>query len=328
MSSSALTVPPATDSPRELSVPRATGDKVYRGITVASAMASLLVMVLIAAFLLKEAWPALSVAGADFFTVFEWLPDDEPARFGIGSMLFGTVVAAMIALVVAVPVSLGTALFIREYAPLKIRRALVTGVDLLAAIPSLVFGLWGLAYLQPKLDGPAQWLTDWLGFIPIFKTTVPIYGSSLFVSGLVLALMIVPIITSVAIAVMNEVPRVYCEAALALGGTKAGMIREVILPFSRGGLIGASMLGLGRALGETIAIALILSSDFRIPSNVLSPGGASIAGTIALKFGEAGEAGRSALIAAGLVLFVLTLLVNVVARIVVSRTKAPKGKVK
>lgn len=328
MSSPALTVLPTTDSPRELSAPRTTADKIYRGITVSAAMASLAVMALIAAFLLKEALPSLSKAGWKFFTVFEWLPDDDPAKYGIGSMLFGTVVAALIALVVAVPVSLGTALFIQEYSPIKMRKALITGVDLLAAIPSLVFGLWGLAYLQPKLDGPAQWLTDWLGFIPIFKTTVPIFGSSLFVSGLVLALMIVPIITSVALAVMNEVPRVYCEAALALGGTKAGMIKEVVLPFSKGGLIGASMLGLGRALGETIAIALILSSDFRIPSNVLSPGGASIAGTIALKFGEAGENGRSALIAAGLVLFLLTLLVNVLARFVVTRTKAPKGKVK
>ena len=290
-----------------------------------AALTSLLVMGLIAIFLFKQASPALHKAGSHFFTTFEWLPDEEPAVYGIGAMLFGTVVAALIALIVAVPISFGTALFINEYAPIKIRRILVTLVDLLAAIPSLIFGLWGLSYFQPKLDGPALWLSKWMKFIPIFKTKVPIFGSSLFVSGLVLALMIVPIITSVSLAVMKEVPRVFCEAALALGGTKAGMIKEVVWPFSRGGLIGASMLGLGRALGETIAVALILSNDFRIPHNVLSPGGASVAGTIALKFPEAGENGRSALIAAGLVLFIFTLLVNVVARAVVKRTKVPGG---
>jgi phosphate transport system permease protein len=305
--------------------PRSKADRVFGGVNTAAALTTLLVMGLIAVFLFKQASPALSKAGGKFFTTFEWSPDEEPAIYGIGAMLFGTVVAALIALMVAVPVSFGTALFINEYAPLKLRRMLVTFIDLLAAIPSLIFGLWGLSYFQPKLDGPALWLSRHMSFIPIFKTKVPIFGSSLFVSGLVLALMIVPIITSVSQAVMSEVPRVFCEAALALGGTKAGMINEVVWPFSRGGLIGASMLGLGRALGETIAVALILSNDFRIPHNVLSPGGASVAGTIALKFPEAGENGRSALIAAGLVLFIVTLLVNVLARAVVARSKKPAG---
>lgn len=329
-----VSLPPSTragsaangDRPRSLSAPLSPGDRVYRGVTVAGALFSLLLMVLIAFFLLREAWPALSKAGGSFFTTFEWLPDDTPAKYGIGAMLFGTVVIALIALIVAVPISIGTALFINEYTPLRFRKAFVTMVDLLAAIPSLIFGLWGLSFFQPRLDGVARWLSDWLGFIPIFKTKLPIFGSSLFVTGLVLSLMIIPIITSIARAVMAEVPRVYCEAALALGGTRAGMVKEVVLPFAKGGLIGASMLGLGRALGETIAVALILSNDFRIPSNFLSPGGASVAGTIALKFGEASTNGRSALVAAGLVLFVVTLLVNIAARSVVSRTKAPAGR--
>lgn len=319
------TLRPSDDGPRTLSAPLGKGDRIYRSVTVAGALMSLLLMGLIAVFLLKEAWPALHTAGWSFFTTFEWGPDDLPAVYGIGSMLFGTIVIALIALFVAVPISVGTALFINEYTPLRFRRAFITMVDLLAAIPSLIFGLWGLAFLQPRLDGVARWLSDWLGFIPIFKTKVPIYGSSLFVSGLVLALMIIPIITSIARAVMAEVPRVYCEAALALGGTRAGMVKEVVLPFAKGGLIGASMLGLGRALGETIAVALILSNDFRIPDNVLSPGGASVAGTIALKFGEASTNGRSALVAAGLVLFIVTLLVNIAARGIVARTKAPAG---
>ena len=288
-------------------------------------MASLVLMLLVAGFLLKEAWPAVSKAGLKFLTVFEWDPDGSPAVYGVASGLYGTVVIALIALVIAVPISIGTALFINEYAPLRFRGVLITLVDLLAAVPSIVFGLWGLSFLQPKLDGPAKFMADHFGFIPIFKTKIPFFGSSLFVCGVVLALMIIPIITSVARAVMSETPRVFCEAALALGGTKAGMVKEVILPFSKSGLVGASMLGLGRALGETIAVALILSNDFRVPTNILSPGGASIAGTIALKFGEASVNGRSALIGAGLVLFTVTLLVNVVARSVVGRTRKPKG---
>jgi phosphate transport system permease protein len=318
------TTPLADEQPRTLSAPLSRGDRIYRSVTVGGALVSLLVMALIAVFLMREAWPALNKAGWSFFTTFEWAPD-EGTVYGIGSMLFGTVVIALIALFVAVPISIGTALFINEYTPLRFRAAFVTMVDLLAAIPSLIFGLWGLSFLQPRLDGPARWLSEWMNFIPIFKTKVPIFGSSLFVSGLVLALMIIPIITAIARAVMAEVPRVYCEAALALGGTRAGMVREVVIPFARGGLIGASMLGLGRALGETIAVALILSNDFRIPDNVLSPGGASVAGTIALKFGEASTNGRSALVAAGLVLFFVTLLVNIAARGIVARTKAPSG---
>jgi phosphate transport system permease protein len=183
--------------------------------------------------------------------------------------------------------------------------------------------------LQPKMNGLTQWMNDYLGFIPMFKATLRgIYGSSIFVSGIILAIMIIPIITSISRSVMAEVPRVDCEAALALGGTRAGMVREVILPFAKSGLVGSAMLGLGRALGETIAVALILSNDFRVPSSFTSPGGASVAGTIANKFSEASTNGRSALIAAGLVLFTVTLLVNIVARAVVSRSKkpAPLGK--
>ena len=188
-----------------------------------AALVSLIVMGLIAVFLVRDALPSIRKVGRSFFTTFEWDPDGDPAKYGIGAALFGTFAASFIAVLVAVPISVGTALFINEYSPRKLKRALVTLVDLLAAIPSLIFGLWGLAVLQPSLDGPARWLSDWLGFIPIFKTQVPIFGSSLFVSGIILAIMIVPIITSIACAVMSEVPRDYCEAALALGGTKAGI---------------------------------------------------------------------------------------------------------
>jgi phosphate transport system permease protein len=312
------------DTPRELGNQRTTADKVYRGVTTGAAMTALVVMALIGLFLVIQAIPALRVAGLKFFTTAEWRPDDDPAVFGIASMLFGTIVVSVIALLIAVPISISTAVFVNEYLPVKVQRAFVSVLDLLAAIPSLIFGLWGLFFLQPHLNGVSRWLSDWLSFIPIFKTN-EIYGSSMFNAGVVLALMIVPIIASVSRAVLAEVPRSLCEAALALGGTRSGMIRQVVLPYSRGGLVGASMLGLGRALGETIAIALILSFDFTIGSHILQPGGASVAGTIALRFPEALENGRSALSAAGLALFVLTLLVNSAARSVVARTNKRRG---
>jgi phosphate transport system permease protein len=314
------------DTPRAIGTQRTTADKIYRGVTTGAAMTTLVVMGLIGLFLIIQAAPALRMAGAKFLTTAEWRPDpdDGPAIFGIASMLFGTVVISLIALVIAVPVSISTAVFVNEYLPSKIQKAFVSVLDLLAAIPSLIFGLWGLFFLQPHLNGVSRWFSDWLSFIPIFKTN-EIYGSSMFNAGVVLALMIVPIIASISRAVIAEVPRSLCEAALALGGTRSGMVRQVVLPYSRGGLVGASMLGLGRALGETIAIALILSFDFTVSGRILQPGGASVAGTIALRFPEALENGRSALSAAGLALFVLTLLVNSAARGVVARTNRRRG---
>ncbi len=314
------------DTPRHLPQPVKRSDRIFRFTTTAAALASFVVMALIAIFLVKESWPAVSKVGSKFFTTFEWAPD-EGILYGVGSMLFGTVMIGLIALVLALPISVGTALYINEYAPRRLRGFLVSVIDLLAAVPSLIFGLWGLVFLQPRLQGLAQWLNDYAGGIPIFKATLRgIYGSSIFVAGIILAVMIIPIITSVSRSVMGETPRVHCEAALALGGTRAGMIREVILPFGKSGLVGASMLGLGRALGETIAVALVLSNDFRVPSSFISPGGASVAGTIALKFPEASVNGRSALLGAGLVLFALTLLVNLLARSVVVRSGRSKAK--
>jgi phosphate transport system permease protein len=319
---SAITTTDDLDAPRVLNSPISAADRLFRRVATAAATASLLVMGLIALFLLIQAWPALSKAGFSFLTRFEWDPDGFPAVYGIGSALAGTIFISLIALLLAVPVSIGTAVFINEYAPRRIRGPLVTMIDLLAAIPSIVFGLWGREYLNTPLANISRFLADHIGFIPFFRTDALFFGNSYLVCGVVLGIMIVPIITSVSRSVMNEVPRGYCEAALALGGTRAGMIRSVVLPFSRSGLVGASMLGLGRALGETIAVALILSIDQRLYTNVLQPGGSAIAGMIAIRFGEASTNGRSALIGAGLVLFVVTLIVNVVARRVVSRGAA------
>jgi phosphate transport system permease protein len=315
-----LTVARPSDEPREITQPVTAADRAYRGVTTAAAFTSLVVMLLIALFLVVEATPALRVAGGRFLTEFQWRPDDDTARFGIGSMLYGTVVISFIALLLAVPISIGTALFINEYAPRRVRSILISLLDLLAAVPSLIFGLWGLYFFQDKLVVVARFLSRFLGFIPIFKVAGSTFTSSLFVAGLVVAIMIIPIIASVSRAVLAEVPRSYCEAALALGGTRSGMISTALIPQSRSGLVGAAMLGLGRALGETIAVALILSFDYTASIRILQPGGANIAGTIALKFNEALATGRSALAAAGLALFVLTLLVNLAARLIVARS--------
>jgi len=311
---------PAAPVARRISTRRSLPDWAFRGTTTLAATSTLAILGLIAWFLSGKALPVFHRLGWKFFTTFEWNADGRIPHLGVGSALYGTVLISLIALAIALPVSVGTALFVNEFAPRRMSRLLTSLVDLLAAVPSLIFGMWGLYFLQPRLEGTSRWLTDHLGFIPIFHTERALFGSSMFVVGIVLALMILPIITSVSREVFSQVPRDTCEAALALGGTRWGLVRKVILPFGRRGVVGGAMLGLGRALGETIAVALILSFDYRVSPEVLRPGGAAVAGLIALKFGEAGTFERDALIAAGLVLFVLTLAVNMCARLVVHRS--------
>jgi phosphate transport system permease protein len=233
------------------------------------------------------------------------------------------VIIATVALVVAVPLALGLALFINEYAPSRVRRVLTSAVDLLAALPSLIFGMWGLFALTGTAVGVATWFNDHLDALPFFRLSEPDaqLTQSSFIVGTVVALMIVPIVTSVSRDVMAQCPRSQCEAALALGGSRWGMIKEVLLPFGKAGITGAVLLGFGRALGETIAITLIISFVVEPNFLVLEQGGSSIASLIALKFGEAQETEISALIAAGLALFAMTLVVNLAARAIVRRTQ-------
>jgi phosphate transport system permease protein len=309
--------------PRPISDAPTVGDRIFQTIVVGGAWASVGLLGLIFVFLLQKAWPAITEVGfGNFLTTFEWFPDTVPPAYGIASVLVGTIVIAVVALVVAVPLAVGAALFVTEYLPPRVARPVTTMIDLLAAVPSLIYGMWGLYWLQPRLAGTSRWLTDHLGFIPIFDTSRPVFGSSMFVAWLVVAVMILPIIASVAREVFAQVPRVTCEGALALGGTRWGMIRKVVLPFGRSGIIGSAMLGLGRALGETIAVVLILSINFQVTPHILEPGGGSVAALIANQFPEAGENGRAALIAAGLALFVVTLIVNMGARVVVNRSHA------
>jgi len=314
------------DQPRSVTITHTRADIVFRRIAFGAGTSTFVIMALIGTFLLVRAAPAFHLAGLRFFTEQLWRPDETHPVFGIAAVLYGTVMLAAIALVLAVPVSVATALFVSEYAPLKVRRPLTALVDLLAAVPSLIFGLWGLFFLQPKMLGLAKFLSAHVGFIPIFHVQPgAVLVSSPFIAGVVLALMIVPIITSVTREVFSQTPPGEKEGALALGATRWGMIRTVMLPFGRGGIIGGSMLGLGRALGETIAVALILSPAFAISPHILQPTGNSVASLIALRFGEAKHNGLSALMAAGLSLFILTLIVNIAASAVVARSRSGKG---
>ncbi len=305
---------------------RSSADKSYRIIARSSGGLTLGLMALIGLFLLIRSWSALRVAGFSFFTRSAWAPG--LGQFGVWAALVGTFLIAIIALLIAVPVAICSALFVTEYAPARLRRPLTSFIDVLAAIPSLIYGLWGRAYLQPRAILLSRWLGTHFGFIPFFHTpdasSVASYPSSTFIAGVVVALMIVPICTAVMREVFSQAPPGEKEGALALGGTRWGVIRSVVLPFGRGGIIGGSMLGLGRALGETIAVTLIIAPLFnpRDLTHVLHTGGNSIASLIALRFSESNAFGISALMAAGLTLFVITLVVNAMASIIVARSRS------
>jgi phosphate transport system permease protein len=303
------------------------GDKVFKALAAGSGGLLLVVMAAIAIFLIWKAIPAFTGNSGNLFTTQTWNPQGSPPVFGMAAVFFGTVVAAFIAMIIAVPIAIGIALFISHYASRRAATALGATVDLLAAVPSLVFGMWGLYFLIPQTQGFQQWLSEYFGWIPIFDnptaTSAGQFGKSLLIAGIVLAIMIIPIVSAVCREVFLQVPQETVDAAWALGATKWEMIRTAVLPFGRAGMISASMLGLGRALGETIAVALVLNSGFRINWHITEPGGDTFASTIALKFGEASGSpvAIAALIAAGLVLFLITLAVNSIARIVIARRK-------
>ena len=228
---------------------------------------------------------------------------------------------AVLALLVAVPISIACALMVNEYAPPRARRVLTGVIDLLAALPSLIYGIWGLEALSTQVYGTTNWLGAHASFIPFFVIDGPV-GNSIFLCGLVVGVMCIPIVTSISREVMSQVPREACEAALALGGTKWGMMTDVVLPFARPGIVGGALLGLGRALGETIAVLLILSQTNTIQTHILVRGGAQIPALIAANFTSVNTATKQALALAGLVLFATVLGINVLARSIVKRTGA------
>ncbi|MEV6109063.1 phosphate ABC transporter permease subunit PstC [Streptomyces sp. NPDC051940] len=300
------------------------GDKVFLGLSRGAGITILVIMGGIAVFLTWRACLALAQNEGNFLTTFEWNANATPPVFGIAVLAFGTIVSSIIAMVLAVPIAIAIALFITHYAPKKLGSVIGYVVDLLAAVPSIVYGLWGALFLVPHLTGPYEWLDSWLGWTTVFS-----YDGgaprSLMTVGILLAIMILPIITNVSREVFRQAPAIHQEAALALGATRWEVIRMSVLPFGRSGVISASMLGLGRALGETMAVATVLSPSALLSARILEPGGGTFAQNIASAFKEAGEFGRDALIASGLVLFVITLLVNGAARLIIARRKEYSG---
>ncbi|GLX97420.1 phosphate ABC transporter permease subunit PstC [Herbidospora sp. NBRC 101105] len=299
---------------------RSRGDGPFRYASTGAGILLLVIMAAIAVFLIARAIPALQANTASFLTELTWNANASEPKFGIGALAFGTVLSSFLALIIATPIAIGVALFISHYAPRRLASFLGYVIDLLAAVPSVVYGLWGIIFLVPFMRGPSQFLNDYLGWIPIFGGD-QVVGRSMLVGSLVLAIMILPIIAAISREVFLQAPKMQEEAALALGATRWEMIRMAVLPFGRPGVISAAMLGLGRAMGETIAVALIFPATFTISFEILSANGNSIAANIANGFGEANDIGRGALIASGLVLFIITLLVNMAARWVISRRK-------
>ena len=277
-----------------------------------------LVLVVLGLMLVRTtytAWPVFHRFGLDFVKGRDWAPSRDV--FGALPFIFGTVVTSLIAIVLAVPVSVGIALYLNEVAPARIRRPLVYLVELLAAIPSVVFGLWGLIVLLPRLQDHV-WtpLSAKLGFIPLFAG--PSYGQSFATAGVILAIMIVPIVTAISREVIALVPHEHKEAALALGATRWEVLRLAVLPYARAGIIGSVMLGFGRAVGETIAVALVIGGSPQITASILQPG-YTIASVIANQFNEATGIHIQALVGLGVVLFAITILINVAGRLFVWR---------
>ena len=319
----ATTTPDIQRSRRTKSASR-PGDRVFSGLSRGSGITLLVIMAAIAVFLTYRAVLAISEDSTNFFTTFEWNTQLIPPRFGIAVLVFGTIVSSIIAMAIAVPVAVAIALFLTHYAPRRLSGPIAYVIDLLAAVPSIVYGLWGALILVPHMNGLYGWLDDYLGWTGIFSWQGGAPRSMLTV-GILLAIMILPIITNVSREVFRQAPQMIEEAALALGATRWEVIRMAVIPFGRSGVISASMLGLGRALGETMAVATVLSPTFDIQASLLDPGGGTFAQNIASKFGEASETGRDALIASGLVLFVITLLVNGAARMIIARRKEYSG---
>jgi phosphate transport system permease protein len=318
-------VAPPSGSP-ELSSPTdapsiegaSVGDRLYRTITTAFAIAIPLLLLLIAIEVVQAAWPAFAKFGLGFLTSSQW--DAVRGEFGAAPMIYGTVVSSVLALVIATPFALGVAIFLSEFAPAWLRQPVAFLVDLLAAIPSVVYGLWGIFVLLPIMREtvmPFLAQTLGLGNTPFFSG--PAYGNSILSASVILAIMILPYISAVSREVLMAVPRSQREAALALGATKWETIRDAVLPYARSGVIGGIILGLGRALGETMAVTMLIGNRPEISASLFAPG-YTLASVIANEFAEAtGAIHTSALMACGAVLLGVTLIVNMIARWLVWR---------
>jgi phosphate transport system permease protein len=294
-------------------VPRRVGDRVTSSLSTGAGLLIVVTLAGVALFLLVEGFPAFTADGAD-------LPGGHGFASYVGPLLFGTLLSSAIALLIAAPLAVSVALYITHYAPRRLSGTLGYLIDLLAAVPSVVYGLWGATLLGPQLVPIMTWLVDHLAWIPLFTGPASATGRTMLTAGIVLAIMILPIITALCREVFLQTPRLHEEAALALGATHWEMIRTAVLPYGRSGVVSAAMLGLGRALGETMAVALVLSVSGGVTFNLVSSANPStIAANIALEFPESTGLEVNTLIATGLVLFVVTLAVNWFARALVIR---------
>jgi phosphate transport system permease protein len=315
-----------TPSPRKLSTEPRRSDKVFRGVVTGGGLSSLVILGLITIFLAYRGFEIFRVEGIGFITSSDWsISVDESGNvtestFGLAAMLVGTILCSLIAVVIALPISVLSALYLNFYAPGWLKKLLVTVIDLMAAFPSILFGVWGFLVLMPSVEYWARLLNQHLGFIPAFEVYPPYFTRSPFIAGVVLAIMIIPIITSISREIFAQAPLDRIQAAYALGATRWAMIKAVVIPHGRSGVIGGAMLGLGRALGETVAVYTVLNIVFQINWQILLGAGGNVASLIILRFGEAGPYEVKALMAAGLVLFVLSLLVNAAANLIVKTT--------
>ena len=317
-----VTLPPTTTPTAEppppprpsAKTPQRIGDRVFAGMSTGAGVLILVLLAMVALFLVLESVPALTADGDE-------LPGGEGFLRYLAPLLFGTVLAAVLALLLALPLSIGIALFISHYAPRRVARGLGYLTDLLAAIPSVIYGIWGATVLAPYVVPTYVWLVENLGFLPIFAGPASATGRTILTAGVVLAVMILPIMAAINREVFLQTPALHEEAALALGATRWEMIRMTVLPYGRSGVIGGAMLGLGRALGETIAVLLVLSASGGLISfNLISRSNpATIPSNIAAQFPDSTGLDINTLVATGLVLFVLTFAINFAARAVVAR---------
>jgi len=321
--------PPRGATPRQLTPGLEPTDRIFEGVSTAVGASVLVVTGSIGIFLGLQSIPTLRHYGLHFFTQSQWNPELD--KIGIAGVLLGTFEVAMVAMVVAFPFALAFALFISDYSPKWLKGWLVSAIDLMAAVPSIIYGVWGFALLRPHASNFARWLSQHFGWVPIFHVNTDPnaavwqqsqYSSSAFIAGLAVSMMAIPLACAVMRAVFDQAPHGEREAAMALGGTRWGVVKTVVLPFGKGGIIGGTMLALGRALGETAAVLIILSQAYELSPRILQSGAQTTSALIAGDFGDATRSQLSALLTAGFVLFLITLIVNTSAALFIGRSRS------
>lgn len=317
------------DEPRSIDPALPRVDRVFHFSAMTIGLSVFVIMGAIGVFLGSKSIPTFQRYGWSFFTESQWLPEQD--KIGISAVLLGTFTVALVALSIAFPLAFTTALYISEYAPAWLKNPLVSLVDLMAAVPSIIWGLWGFFLIEPDAIHIAHWIHTHLGFLPFFQVdTDPDaaqwepsrYAASAFIAGIAVAMMVLPMAAAIMRQVFAAAPLGEREAAIGLGATRWGVVRSVVLPFGRGGIIGGTMLAMGRALGETIAVVLIISPAFDIKFRPMEVGTETVSALIAGRFGEATSAQLSALLTAGFVLFIITLVINTLAAMIVTRSRS------